>query len=129
MVIKFLCKEDLIAVLIEECLDCFFFLVFLGKRMGKIINARERKSDDPPPDSSLEDEDAIKDNRKLSRTLPDNAPDHSLLISKVAIKNCRFQEISHPPYSPDMNPRNFTFFQSYNLTFIGDDLPLTKRSR
>ena len=68
--------------------------------------------------------DAIKERRrgKLSRgvrLLHDNAPVHTALISKAAVKDCGFQEISHPPYSPDLAPSDFYFFSKLKSDLRG----------
>lgn len=68
--------------------------------------------------------DAIKERRrgKLSRgvrLLHDNAPVHTALISKAAVKDCGFQEISHPPYSPDLAPSDFYLFSKLKSDLRG----------
>lgn len=58
---------------------------------------------------------SVKEKRrgKLSRgvlMLHDNAPVHKAHLVQAAIQECGFQEISHPPYSPDLAPSNFYLF-------------------
>lgn len=58
---------------------------------------------------------AIKEKRrgKLSKgvlLLHDNAPVHTAAIAKAAVLECGFEEISHPPYSPDMAPSDYYLF-------------------
>lgn len=59
--------------------------------------------------------DAIKKKRrgKLSRgvlLLHDNAPVHTAVISKAAVKECNFTELPHPPYSTDLAPSDYYLF-------------------
>jgi histone-lysine N-methyltransferase SETMAR len=59
---------------------------------------------------------AIKNKRrgKLSHKvllLHDNAPAHSAKIAQAAIKECNFQQLRHPPYSPDLAPSDFYLFR------------------
>ena len=59
---------------------------------------------------------AIKDKRrgKLSRNillLHDNAPAHSAKMTQAALKECKFQQLRHPAYSPDLAPSNFYLFR------------------
>jgi histone-lysine N-methyltransferase SETMAR len=44
------------------------------------------------------------------RLLHDNAPVHTLVAAKVAIQCCGFQELNHPPYSPDLAPSDYFLF-------------------
>ena len=58
---------------------------------------------------------AIKEKRrgKLQlgvRLLHDNAPVHTARVSQDAIKECGFEMIPHPPYSPDLAPSDFFLF-------------------
>lgn len=68
----------------------------------------------------------IKEKRwgKLSRGCWDSSRQslvHPALISKVAIKDFGYQEISYPPYSPDLAPCRQSFHKVKNLTFMGGD--------
>jgi histone-lysine N-methyltransferase SETMAR len=42
--------------------------------------------------------------------LHDNAPSHTSKISKLAIQELGFTELTHPPYSPDLAPSDFFLF-------------------
>ena len=44
------------------------------------------------------------------RLLHDNAPVHMAAVAKAAVKKCGFQEIEHPPYSPDLAPSYCNLF-------------------
>lgn len=43
--------------------------------------------------------------------LHDNAPVHTARKSKAAIRECGFEEIPHPPYSPDLAPSDYYLFR------------------
>lgn len=43
--------------------------------------------------------------------LNDNALAHTLKIAEIAIRDCGFEETSHPPYSPDLAPSYFYLFR------------------
>lgn len=58
---------------------------------------------------------AIKDNRrgKLTRgvlLLHDNAPVHKSRVAQAAIRECGFEELNHPAYSPDLAPSDYYLF-------------------
>ena len=36
--------------------------------------------------------------------LHDNAPVHKSRVAQVAIRECKFEQLHHPPYSPDLAP-------------------------
>jgi histone-lysine N-methyltransferase SETMAR len=60
--------------------------------------------------------DAIKEKRrgKLSRgvrLLHTNAPVHTSVAAKAAVQCCGFQELNHPPYSPDLAPSDYFSFK------------------
>lgn len=42
--------------------------------------------------------------------LHDNAPAHTSKLAKLAIRDSGFEEIDHPPYSPDMAPSDYYLF-------------------
>ena len=44
------------------------------------------------------------------RLLHDNAPVCTAPVAKVAVKECGFKEIEHPPYSPDLAPSDYYLF-------------------
>jgi len=58
--------------------------------------------------------DAIKKRRgMLGRgvlLLHDNAPVHTAAVAKATVKECGFEELEHPPYSPDLAPRDYYLF-------------------
>jgi len=59
---------------------------------------------------------AIKEKRrgKLSADvllLHDNAPVHMSAKSQAAIRQCGFQQLNHPHYSPDLAPSDFFLFR------------------
>ena len=59
---------------------------------------------------------AIKEKRrgKLSAgvlLLQDNAPVHMSAKSQAAIRQCGFQQLNHPPYSPDLAPLDYFLFR------------------
>lgn len=42
--------------------------------------------------------------------LHDNAPVHMSRQSQAAIRECGFQQLNHPPYSPDLAPSDYFLF-------------------
>ena len=44
--------------------------------------------------------------------LHDNAPVHMSRIAQAVVKNIGFQQLSHPPYSPDLAPSDFYLFDN-----------------
>jgi len=68
--------------------------------------------------------DAIKEKRRgmLSRgvrLLHDNAPVHTAAVAKAAVKECGFEEIEHPPYSPDLAPCDYYLFSKLKKDLRG----------
>ena len=43
--------------------------------------------------------------------LHDNAPAHAARVAQAAIRNCGFEQLNHPPYSPDLAPSDFYLFR------------------
>jgi histone-lysine N-methyltransferase SETMAR len=43
--------------------------------------------------------------------LHDNAPVHMSAKSQAAIRQCGFQQLNHPPYSPDLAPSDYFLFR------------------
>ena len=43
--------------------------------------------------------------------LHDNAPVHMSAKSQAAIQQCCFQQLNHPPYSPDLAPSDYLLFR------------------
>lgn len=67
---------------------------------------------------------AIKEKRRgnLKRgvlLLHDNAPVHTARVAKAAISKCGFEEIPHPPYSPDMAPSDYHLFRDLKKDLRG----------
>ena len=80
--------------------------------------------------------DAVKRQRRGKLTagvllLHDNAPVHKSRIASAAIRQCRFEELNHPPYSPDLAPSDFYLFANLKKHLRGkrfdndDDLKST----
>ena len=44
--------------------------------------------------------------------LHDNAPAYKAVVAKVALRNCEFEELSDPLYSPNQTPCDFHLFTS-----------------
>ena len=42
--------------------------------------------------------------------LHDNAPVHKSRVAQVAIRECKFEQLNHPPYSPDLAPSDYYLF-------------------
>ena len=67
--------------------------------------------------------DAIKKRRgMLSRgvlLLHDNAPVHTAAVAKAAVKECGFEEIEHPPYSPDLALHDYYLFSKLKKDLRG----------
>lgn len=51
--------------------------------------------------------------------LHDNAPVHTAAVAKAAVAKCRFEEIPHPPYSPDMAPSDYYLFRDLKKELRG----------
>jgi histone-lysine N-methyltransferase SETMAR len=70
----------------------------------------------------LKDATKEKHQGKLSRgvrLLHDNALMHTLVAAKVAIQCCGFQELNHPPYSPDLAPSDHFVFSKLKSDLHG----------
>jgi [histone H3]-lysine36 N-dimethyltransferase SETMAR len=68
--------------------------------------------------------DAIKEKRrgKLKKgvlLLHDNAPPHKARVAQGALRQCKFEELQHPPYSPDLAPSDFHVFRQLKSDFKG----------
>jgi histone-lysine N-methyltransferase SETMAR len=77
--------------------------------------------------------DVIKEKRrgKLSqgvRLLRDNAPAHTSVAAKAAVQCCGFQELNHPPYSPDLVPSDYFLFSKLKSDLCGKNLQVMKSS-
>lgn len=60
---------------------------------------------------------AIKEKRRGKLTsnvllLHDNAPVHMCEKAQTAIRDCGFQQLNHPPYSPDLAPSDYFLFRN-----------------
>ena len=42
--------------------------------------------------------------------LHDNAPVHKSRVAQAAIRECKFEQLNHPPYSPDLAPSDYYLF-------------------
>uniref|UniRef100_A0A8D2J316 Mos1 transposase HTH domain-containing protein n=1 Tax=Varanus komodoensis TaxID=61221 RepID=A0A8D2J316_VARKO len=51
--------------------------------------------------------------------LHDNAPVHTARVSKAAVRDCGFEEINHPPYSPDLAPSDYYLFSNLKKDLRG----------
>jgi len=49
---------------------------------------------------------------KRKRLLHDNAPGHTSQVAQTALKKCKFEEMFHPPYSPDLAPSDYYLFRN-----------------
>lgn len=59
---------------------------------------------------------------KVSRgvlLLQDNAPVHTSKVSRAALRETGFQEIDHPPYSPDLAPCDYFLFKNLKSDLRG----------
>ena len=39
--------------------------------------------------------------------LHDNAPVHKSRVAQVAARECKFEQLNHPPYTPDLAPSDY----------------------
>uniref|UniRef100_A0A673BIC6 Histone-lysine N-methyltransferase SETMAR n=1 Tax=Sphaeramia orbicularis TaxID=375764 RepID=A0A673BIC6_9TELE len=67
---------------------------------------------------------AIKSKRpgKLSKGVlfhQDNAPAHKLTVAMAAVKDCGFELVDHPPYSPDLAPSDYFLFPNMKKHLAG----------
>ena len=77
---------------------------------------------------------AIKEKRrgKLSADvllLHDNAPVHMSAKSQAAIRQCGFQQLNHPPYSPELAPSDYFLFRVMKKFLWVNDFQAMKKSR
>ena len=71
---------------------------------------------------------AIKEKRrgKLSQgvlLLHDNAPVHKSRIAQTAIRECKFEQLNHPPYSPDLVPSDYYLYRNLKSHLLGTRFP------
>uniref|UniRef100_A0A8D2KSQ6 Tc1-like transposase DDE domain-containing protein n=1 Tax=Varanus komodoensis TaxID=61221 RepID=A0A8D2KSQ6_VARKO len=67
---------------------------------------------------------AMKEKRRGKLTtgvllLQDNAPIHMAHVWKAAVQDCGFEEINHPPYSPDLAPSDYYLFPNLKKDLCG----------
>ena len=70
--------------------------------------------------------DAIKAKRrgKLTKGIllqHDNAPVHKSRVAQAAVRACGFEQVNHPPYSPDLAPSDFYLFPHLKRELRGHD--------
>jgi len=53
------------------------------------------------------------------RLIHDNAPVHTAAVAKAAVKECGFEEIEHPRYSPDLAPSDYYLFSKLKKNLRG----------
>ena len=53
------------------------------------------------------------------------APVHKSRVAQAAIRECKFEQLNHPPYSPDLVPSDYYLFRNLKShlrgTKFGDD--------
>lgn len=57
--------------------------------------------------------------KKKIRLLHDNAPAHTAKVSKDVIREKKFEELFHPPYSPDLAPSDYYLFRNLKTHLKG----------
>ena len=60
---------------------------------------------------------AIKEKRRVKLAasvllLHDNAPVHKSRVAQAPIRECKFEQLNHPPYSPDLAPSDYYLFRN-----------------
>lgn len=79
---------------------------------------------------------AIKEKRRGKLTagvmiLHDNAPVHKSRVAQASLQQCGFEQLNHPPYSPDLAPSDYYLFRNLKSHLRGtrfandDDLKAT----
>ena len=53
------------------------------------------------------------------RLLQDNAPSHTSHIAMATAKECGFELLEHPPYSPDLAPSDYYLFPKLKSVLPG----------
>ena len=67
---------------------------------------------------------AIKEKRRVKLAagvliLHDNAPVHKSRVAQAAIRECKFEQLNHPPYSPDLALSDYYLFRNLkSLNFM-----------
>jgi len=49
----------------------------------------------------------------------DNAPSHTSAVALAKIHELRFEQLDHPPYSPDLAPSDFFLFPKLKVALRG----------
>uniref|UniRef100_A0A3Q0RMV0 Tc1-like transposase DDE domain-containing protein n=1 Tax=Amphilophus citrinellus TaxID=61819 RepID=A0A3Q0RMV0_AMPCI len=49
----------------------------------------------------------------------DNAPPHKSMVAMAAVRNCSFELVDHPPYSPNLAPSDYFLFPSMKKHLAG----------
>ena len=66
---------------------------------------------------------AIKEKRRRKLAgvllLHDNAPVHKSRVAQAVIRECKFDQLNHPPYSPDLAPSDYYLFRNLKSHFRG----------
>ena len=60
---------------------------------------------------------------------PDNAPAHTSRLMQNFFAKHQITQVTQPPYSPNLTPCNFWFFQNWNQLWKGRDFRLSMRFR
>ena len=48
--------------------------------------------------------------------LHDNAPVHKSRVAQAANRECKFEQLNHPPYSPDLVPSDYFLFRNFEIS-------------
>ena len=54
--------------------------------------------------------------------LQDNAPVHTSRVAQATLRDCGFQLVPHPPYSPDLAASDFFLFRKLKNIFVANVL-------
>ena len=54
--------------------------------------------------------------------LHDNAPVHKSRVAQAAIRKCKFEQLNHPPYTPDLAPSDYYLFRNLKSHLRGTRL-------
>ena len=59
----------------------------------------------------------------------DNAPAHKSVVAMAAVRDCSFELVDHPPYSPDLAPSDYFLFPNMEKnTWLGSSVGPMMRS-
>ena len=50
--------------------------------------------------------------RRMADVYDDNAPVHKSRVAQAAIRECKFEQLNHPPYIPDLAPSDYYLFRN-----------------